>query len=70
MKLVSRKQRKMFERPWLSKGILISIKITKNVKKTHFSSNNESLIASYKHYAAKLNKIKYTAKKMFFWQKV
>ena len=37
--------------------------------KVDFLSNNESLIASYKHYAAKLNKIKYIAKKMCFGEK-
>ena len=34
-----------------------------------FLPNNESLIASYKHYKAKLNEMKYTAKKCLFGKK-
>ena len=68
MKLALRRQQKLLKQPWLSKGILISIKKQK-MDKTHFLCNNKCLIALYKHYAAKLNKIKYTAKKMFFGEK-
>lgn len=66
MRLASRKRQKLLKRPWRSKGIFISIKRKQKMYKTHFLSNNEKLIAIYKKYCAKLNKVKYAAKKTFF----
>ena len=68
MKPASCKQKKLLKRLWLSKAMMISTKKQK-MYKTHFLSNNESLITSYKHYAPKLNKIKYSAKKTFCGKK-
>ena len=65
MKLASRKRQKLLKRPWLSKGILISIKRKQKMYKTHILSNNEKLITFYKKYCAKLNKYSNTSGKRF-----
>ena len=63
MKIASRKRQKLLERPWITRGLLVSIKRKQKMYKTHFLSKDENLISLYRIYANKLNKIKYIAKK-------
>ena len=63
MKIASRKRQKLLERPWITRGLLVSIKRKQKMYKTYFLSKNEKLISLYRVYANKLNKIKYTVKK-------
>ena len=63
MKIASRKRQKLLQRPWITRGLLVSIKRKQKMYKTHFLFKDENLISQYRIYANKLNKIKYIAKK-------
>ena len=55
-------------KPWITNGILKSIK-TKHAKyKTHFLSNNPDKVAKYKKFANKLNWLKSVSNKTYFSQ--
>ena len=58
MKIASRKQQKLLERPWITRGLLGSIKRKQKMYKTHFLSKDENLISHYRFHTNKLNKIK------------
>ena len=66
MKIASRKRENLLERPWITRGLLVSIKRKQKMYKAHFLSKDENLISLYRIYANKLNKIKYIAKKTYF----
>ena len=63
MKIASRKRQKLLERPWITRGILVSIKRKQKMYKTHFLSKDENLISQYRIYANKLNKLNISRKK-------
>ena len=65
-KLLSRKQSKLAHKPWISKGILTSIRNKQKMYKTHFIGGSEIAKTSYKAYANKLTKVKCLAKKLYF----
>ena len=47
MEIASRKRQKLLERPWITRGLLVSIKRKQKMYKTHFLSKDESLISLY-----------------------
>ena len=67
---VSRKRKKLLAKPWLTKGILTSIKNRQKLYRTHFLSNTDEKIQFYKKYSNKLNKIKFLSKKLYFQNKL
>ena len=64
--LLSRKQSKLAHKPWISKGILASIRNKQKMYKTHFIGGSEIAKTSYKDYVNKLTKVKCLAKKLYF----
>ena len=67
-KLISWKKQRLNKRPWITKGILNSIRKKQKIYKTHFlNGDNESRLL-YKKFANKLNKTKFAAKKRFLLQ--
>ena len=65
-KLLSHKRSKLAHKPWISKGILASIRNKQKMYKTHFNCGSEIAKTSYKAYANKLTKVKCLAKKLYF----
>ena len=62
----SQKKQKLFIKPWITNGILKSIKTTHELHKTHFLSNNQIKMVEYKKYANKLNCFKNICKNNYF----
>ena len=58
VKEVPRSKLKQFTKPWITNGILKSIKTKQKMYYTHFLSNENNKIKLYKIYSNKLNKIK------------
>lgn len=69
-KKLTRKQKKLQNKPWLTKGLLKSIKNKQKMYKTHFLGGNATERYLYKLYANKLNKIKELAKKNYFHEQI
>ena len=65
-KPLSRKQKKLWSKPWLTKGLLTSIKHKRSMFKTHFLSDDDDKIIFYKKYVNKLTKLKALSKKDYF----
>ena len=65
-KQVSANKRKQLNKPWITGGILKSIKIKQKMYKSHFLSNNANKIEQYKTYSNKLNRIKNHSKKSYY----
>ena len=66
MKRLSRRQRKLFKKPWISKGILVSIRKKRILFKNTYLNGNSTQKAFFKKYSNKLTKIKSFAKKLYF----
>lgn len=66
LKRLSRKEQKLKSKPWLTKGILVSIKCKRRLFKSHFSRGDDLQKAYYKAYSNKLTKIKTLSKKTYF----
>ena len=64
LKNLSRKQLKL--KPWITKGLLVSIKHKQQLYKTHFVNGNSEQKKFYKKYANKLNQIKFAAKQLYY----
>ena len=62
---ISRGQKRLRAKPWLTKGLLVSIKYKQKLHRSHFLSNDVDKKTYYKQYSNKLNKIKTKAKKNF-----
>ena len=69
-KKLSRKQRRLRSKPWIAKGLLISIKKKQKLHRTHYilGSINEKLY--YKKFSNLLTKGKNLAKKLYYHQKL
>jgi len=63
MKRLSRKQQKLKSKPWITKGIYISICHKNKMHKTHYILGDDTKKQEYKKYSNKLNKIRSIAKK-------
>ena len=66
LKKISRRQRKLKLKPWITRGLLISIKHKKKLYLSHFINGNTEKRNFYKKYANKLNKIKFISKQMYY----
>ena len=66
IKQLPRSKQKQFAKPWITDGILKSIKPKQKMYKTHFFSNDLLKIQHYKIYANKLNKLKTTSKIRYY----
>ena len=65
---ISRKNKKLRNKPWITKGLLISIRNKQKMYQTHFLNGNAVSKKMYKDYANKLTKIKATAEKLYYGQ--
>ena len=63
---LSRRQRKLKQKPWISNSLLKSIKTKQRLYITHFVKGSLDQNFFYKSYANKLNKIKLVAKKRYY----
>ena len=70
LKKLSRKQKRLRSKPWITKCLLISIKKKQKLHKTHyiFGSINKKLY--YKKYSNLPTKVKNLAKKLYYHQKL
>ena len=66
IKRLSRKQRKLKNKPWITKGILTSIRHKNKMHKSHYILGDQVTKSEYKKYSNKLTKIKTMAKKKHF----
>ena len=66
LKKLSRRQKRMNEKPWITKGILISIKKKQKLHRTHFRSPNPIERDIYKKYSYVLTRVKTASKKIYF----
>ena len=57
MKKLSQKQTKLLSKPWITKGILVSICNKQKMHVTHFKNGDIKQKTFYKKYSNKLNKI-------------
>ena len=68
LQTASRKRKRMQHKPWLTKGLFISIKNKQTLYKKFFLSNNEFGKWYYKKYANKLTRVKiYQKKKIYYY---
>ena len=56
LKVLSQKQRKLKLKPWITKGILVTIKKKHKLYKSHFLNGSDVHKQFYKKYANKLTK--------------
>ena len=63
---MSNKKIKQQRKPWITNSILTSIKNKQRLFRTHFLSGNSDLVKQFKIYNNKLNRIKESAKKIYF----
>ena len=66
LKLFSRRQRRLLKKPWITKGILISIRKKNSMIKSHFINGSESQKFIFRQYSNKLTKIKTASKRNYF----
>ena len=66
LQLLSSKQKRINSKPWITKGILISIKRKKTPYWSDYVNGNEVAKSLYKIYANKLKQIIRLAKKLYF----
>ena len=57
-------------KPWITKGILISIEKKRKMFKTHFLANDENKNSLFKKYANRLTKIKTSPKRNYYTSKI
>ena len=63
---MSRRERKLNEKPWITKGILKSIKTKNKLFKSCYKCSEVSKIEFYKKYHNKLTHIKFLAKSRYY----
>ena len=69
LKQVSRNKQKQLQKPWITKGILKSIKTKHAMYKTHYLSKDPGKIGEFKNHSNRLNYLKNTSKKAYFCKK-
>ena len=67
---VSRKQKRLMSKPWITKGLFVSICHKQILYKTHFKSNNIEKIMFFKKYSNKLTHLKSLCKKRYFHEQI
>ena len=70
LKQLSRKERKIRSKPWLTKGLLKSIKTKSTLFYQCFKQQKTHLLAKYKSYLNKLTKLKLIAKKKYYFDEL
>ena len=68
--LDSRKKRKLFHKPWITRGIFVSIRHKQKMYKSIFVNGNEFQKKIYKQYSNKLTKVKFLSKQMYYREKL
>ena len=66
LKKLSRKQRKLQAKPWITKELLIKIQQKRKLYRSHYLDGDETEKQIYKNFANKLNKAKTKAKQIYF----
>ena len=66
LKKLSQKQTKLFKKPWITKGILVSIRNKQKMYVTNFTNGDTEQTTFYKRYCNKLNKIKKISRRMHY----
>ena len=66
LKQASRRQKRLSSKPWISKGILISLRKRKSTFKSHFLLGNSVEKPYFGEYSNELTKIVFLAKKLYF----
>ena len=69
LKKLSRAQQRLKMKPWITHGILKSIKRKQKLYSTHYVKGNEIQKQFYKKYSNVLTKLKFAAKKLFYHNK-
>ena len=62
---MSRKQLKLAKKPWITKGILTSIRKKNSMFQSHFIRGSDAEKSYFRRYTNKLTKIKAHSKKIF-----
>ena len=70
MRKLTRKQLKLINKPWISRGILKSIKTKQKMYLSHFVKGNMEHKQFYKKFANKLTKVKFAAKELYYQDKL
>ena len=66
IKTLSRKQRRFFNKPWITKGIKISIRTKNKMFKMSKTSSEPNLVEKYKVYRSILTRLKTKAKNNYY----
>ena len=66
LKSLPRRKKRLFSKPWITKGILTSIKKRRAMFKSHFLKGDPEKKSFFKKYTNKLTKIKALSKKLYF----
>ena len=66
IKLASQSKQRQLNKPWLTKGILKSVKRKQQMYRTHFLSKDLQKTGEYKHYAAILSHLKNKSKTEYY----
>ena len=69
-KNVTRKQQKLLLKPWITKGLYVSIGNKQRLYRSHFKSGDASKMLFFKKYANKLTHLKEISKKLFYGNEV
>ena len=70
LKQLSRRQIKLQRKPWINKGINMSICHKQQIYKSFFLSGNPAFVAYFKKYTNLLTKIKCAAKRLYYKKKI
>ena len=65
LKIATRTQSKLNKKPWITRGLMTPIRKKQKLYKTHFLKGSDSEKNFYRHYANKLNELKYISKKIY-----
>ena len=66
LKLASKKKQKILSKPWLTKGIIKSIRHKQFIPKSSYLLGSDQQKLFYKRYANKLTKVQQLSKKLYF----
>ena len=64
LKQLSRKQKKLKIKPWITKDVYAKIRTKRRMHKSHYINGNEAMKQEYKIFSNKVTKLKATAKKI------
>ena len=65
LKIATRTQSKLNKKPWITSGLMTSIRKKQNLYKTYFLKESDSEKNFYRQYANKLNKLIYISRKIY-----